>query len=79
MIVIYGKEGCSDCTKTKELLDNMNVNYKYYDLSKKENREQRKEYREHGWEVLPIITCNNELCIEGYNKEVIKEIAIYGE
>lgn len=32
MIEVYGKQNCNWCVKTKEILDNYGINYKYYSV-----------------------------------------------
>ena len=75
MIFVYGKKGCQHCEDAKLLLDEYGYKYIYYDMSLKENREQRKLYRDSNWELIPIIQFDNGITLQGkLNKDILKEI-----
>jgi glutaredoxin len=73
MIVVYGTDKCKQCKKAKEYLNKHNIKYKYYDLSKKENRIQRKEYRNNKWVNLPVIK-TDEWSLDGFNETVLENL-----
>jgi len=73
MIDIYGKTGCSNCDLAKSYFDERELKYTYHDLSEKENRSDRKFYRDNGWKTLPIIIIN-EYTVEGFDEDILGEI-----
>lgn len=78
MIRIYFKPSCPHCTKAKEYLTSNDIEYEEIDLSKKENREERKFYRSLGIDILPVIVGTNkdgdELIFTGWDMWKAKEI-----
>jgi len=60
MIKIYSKVGCEQCKLAKDCMRRNNIDFESIDLSKKENREARKYYRNLGIKTLPVITNDEE-------------------
>ncbi len=73
MIEVYGKSGCKQCDRAKDILKRNNINYVYYDLSLPENRKERQNYRENRWQLLPVIVIDNYIEFEG---EPVEELII---
>jgi len=69
---ILTKEGCNQCQKVMEYLDSKNIDYEVINLSKKEERENRKHYRDSGYRLLPVVE-NNGWAIEGLNIKLLEE------
>lgn len=73
MIKIMTKDGCNECNELKKYLDSKGIDYKVVNLSKKENREERKHYRTSGYKLLPVVE-GDGWSIDGYNKELLEGI-----
>ena len=77
-IMLYALSTCGWCKKTKELLNNMGVEYDYVfvDLLKdKERDDVINEIEE--WNPrcsFPTLVINNEKCIIGYKEDEIREV-----
>lgn len=72
MIKIFTKDGCKACEKVIDLLERKNIEYKVVNLSKKENREARKFYRDNNFKLLPVVVADN-WTVEGYNKRKLNK------
>lgn len=69
-IVVYGKETCPYCTKTKELLDSKNLSYKYIDVLKDITYAELVALKTRlNKNTVPMIIINDEM-IGGYNELV---------
>lgn len=56
MITLFFSPKCKGCKEAKEYLEKQHIPHKALDLTKKENREARSEFRKIGVDALPIIT-----------------------
>jgi glutaredoxin len=72
-MILLTVDGCEYCKKVKTYLKSKNINYEEYNLSKKENREMRKHYRNSNYETFPVLE-NDGWSIEGYNLTLMKEL-----
>lgn len=54
MIEIYGKDGCVFCERSKNLLDSLNIPYKYYRLGEHYTLEEFQELFP-GQKTVPVI------------------------
>jgi len=76
-VVFYGLSTCTWCKKTKALLDELGVEYKYIyaDLASEEDRkEAREEVKK--WKSLvhfPLIVIDNKKMIPKYDEEEIRK------
>lgn len=68
-ILVYGRQDCVYCDKTKEYLDKLNEAYQYIDITywTKEQRESLKN--KYNVKTVPVIIINGTL-IGGYNELV---------
>jgi glutaredoxin len=76
-IVLYALSTCVWCRKTRQLLDDMGVEYSYtyVDLLPPEEMEQVKREMEK-WNPqgsFPTIVINNERCLVGFSEDKIRE------
>jgi glutaredoxin len=75
-IVLYGLSTCVWCRKTKELLDQMGVEYSYIDVDLLPGEEKSKATEEvkalNPRCSFPTLAINDQ-CIVGYNEQKIKE------
>lgn len=71
-ILVYGKQDCVYCDKTKDYLNKLNSQYQYIDITfwTKEQREKLK--LKHNVKTVPVIILNGK-CIGGYN-ELVQQI-----
>jgi glutaredoxin len=76
-MILLTVDGCKYCKKVKTYLKSKNINYEEYNLSKKENREMRKYYRDSKYETFPILE-GDGWSIEGYNLNMM-EVLIDGK
>lgn len=62
MIVVLGKESCTECQRTKMILKARNINYEYIDIEKDIAEETRGEfinnYTTKGFKSFPFIEVN---------------------
>ena len=76
-IMLYALSTCGWCRKTKELLQEMGVDYsyEYVDLLQNPRREEVFKIVER-WNPsgsFPTVIINNNKCIVGYNPDAIKQ------
>lgn len=65
-IIVYGKESCSFCARTKQLLESKNLSYTYIDVLKDINYAELIELKtKFNMNTVPMIVINDEL-IGGY-------------
>jgi arsenate reductase-like glutaredoxin family protein len=81
MIKLYYSPKCEGCMKAKEFLDKNNITYESLDLTAKENREARKEYRKLGIKDLPVIEGlkkeGADIILTGWNKSIENKLLKY--
>lgn len=81
-VLLYALSTCGWCRKTKNLLDDMGVEYDYIDVdqldpdTKKEAIEEIKHWNPSY--SFPTIVINNEKCIVGYQEEKVREALANG-
>ena len=76
-IMLFALSTCGWCRKTRELLQELGVDYsyEYVDLIQGPRREEVLKTIEH-WNPsgsFPTIVLNNKKCIVGYNPDAIKQ------
>jgi glutaredoxin len=78
VILLVGRSTCPWCTKDKELLANLSVDYYWVDLNildEAETAEVMDSIRVCGQTgSVPILVINGEKCIIGYQEEQIREV-----
>lgn len=65
-ILVYGRQDCAYCDKTKSYLNSLNQEYQYIDItywSKDQREELKKKYN---IKTVPVILINGK-CIGGYD------------
>ena len=76
-ILLYALSTCGWCKKTKELLNNLGVEYSYIHVDLLEDNDKDKVMKDvKKWNSLcsfPTIVINNRECIVGYKEDEIKE------
>ena len=76
-ILLFALSTCVWCKKTKQLLNDMDVDYYYIDVDLLEGEEKQQAEREmYTWNpqgTFPTIIINNEHTIVGYSEKEIKE------
>ena len=81
-VLLYALSTCGWCRKTKNLLDDMGVEYDYIDVdqldpdTKKEAIENIKVWNPNY--SFPTMVINNEKCIVGYQEEKVREALASG-
>jgi glutaredoxin-like protein NrdH len=75
-IMLYAISTCVWCKKTKKLLENLNVDYRYVDVDLLDEEDQEKASEEvKKWNPsgsFPTIIINDEDCVVGFDEEEIK-------
>jgi glutaredoxin len=81
MIEIYTLPNCAECIRVKNWLKDRNIPYVEYDLKQPHNREARKNWREMGLNIAPVIVCKKmgeesiitelEICSEEYYRRFV--------
>ncbi len=77
-IMLYALSTCVWCRKTKNLLDELGVEYSYIDVDLLEGEEKEKVKKEiEKWNPacsFPTMVINDERCIVGFKEKEIKEL-----
>jgi glutaredoxin-like protein NrdH len=77
-IMLYALSTCGWCKKTKELLNNMGVEYDYIFVDLLQDGERETVIKElEKWNPrhsFPTLVINNDKCIIGYNEDEIREV-----
>jgi glutaredoxin len=76
-MILLTVDNCDYCRLVKNYLNERNIKYEEHNLSKKENREMRKYYRDSKYETFPILE-GDGWSIEGYNLNMM-EVLIDGK
>lgn len=78
-IMLYALSTCGWCKKTKELLNNMGVEYDYIFVDLLRDNEREDVIKElEKWNPrcsFPTLVINNDKCIIGYKEDEIREVA----
>jgi glutaredoxin len=76
MYIIYGSDSCRYCIKSKELLDNSNINYEYINITetKKETLDKFSD-KTGNQRTLPLIFNKDNVFIGGYTE--LENIILY--
>jgi glutaredoxin-like protein NrdH len=75
-LMLYAVSTCVWCKKTKKLLENLNVDYRYVDvdlLSEEDKEKAEEEVKK--WNPLcsfPTLVINDEECVVGFDEEEIR-------
>ena len=70
-ITIYTNTGCESCHEAKEFLNEHNIQYTEYDISK--DKEAKKSIMKKGYMSVPLIMIDDKVII-GFNKKEISEL-----
>jgi len=77
-ILLFALSTCAWCMKTKNLLNNLGVEYSYIDVDLlKDDIEDKVIEALNRWnprQSFPTIVINNKKCIIGYQEDEIKEL-----
>ncbi|MBN2379525.1 glutaredoxin family protein [candidate division WOR-3 bacterium] len=77
-VVLYALSTCVWCKKTKRLLNELGVEYDYYDIDLmiKQDKDKilKKVKKFNALATFPTIIINDERCIRGYKEDEIKEV-----
>ncbi len=78
-IMLYTLSTCVWCKKTKALLGELGVGYRYVDVDLLSGAEREKAMREMArWNPggsFPTIVLHNQRCVVGYNEAALREAA----
>ena len=76
-IMLYALSTCGWCRKTKQLLDDLGVEYNYEYVDKLQGEEREEAMRKiKAWNPscsFPTVVLDNEKCIVGYREDEIRE------
>ncbi|OGS40614.1 MAG: NrdH-redoxin [Euryarchaeota archaeon RBG_13_31_8] len=76
-IMLYALSTCGWCHKTKELLNDLGVEYYYIFVDQLEDSEKEQQMREvskyNHHRSFPTLVINNDKCIVGFKEDEIKE------
>jgi glutaredoxin-like protein NrdH len=76
--MLYALSTCGWCKKTKELLNNLGVEYDYIFVDLLQDDERETVIKElEKWNPrrsFPTLVINNDKCIIGYNEDEIREV-----
>lgn len=71
-VILYATSWCGYCEKTRELLNENNIEYHEYDVEK--SHQGRKQYQRLGVKGVPVLLINGEV-LKGYNPSRILKLA----
>ena len=75
--VIYGTEWCGDCVRSKKLLDENKIHYKWIDIDfDEEAREKAAELNGGKWKVPTIVFTDGSILIEPSDEELSKKLGL---
>ena len=75
--IIYGTEWCGDCVRSKKLLDEKEMPYKWIDIDFDEDAKQRAAELNGGkWKVPTIVFSDGSILIEPSDEELSKKLGI---
>jgi len=85
MIEIFYSKKCEHCQEAMKYMDARRLPYKAYDLSDKEGRDLRRQFREAGYKILPVIIHTKDVGLPtqdakiyfGFKESDIEEIMKY--
>jgi len=66
-ILVYGRENCPYCDKTKEYLNSLNIPYTYVDITNWDRERKEKLKSDYNVKTVPVIIINGML-IGGYTE-----------
>ena len=82
-VLLYALSTCGWCRKTKDLLDDLGVEYRYIDVDLLDSEAKSKAIKEiTDWNPrcsFPTMVINNDRCIVGYQADKIREALGSGE
>lgn len=76
-IVIYTIKNCSSCKQAKEYLLKHGVEFTEIDMSIggiKEVQQMKKQFKEWGLKVYPVILIDKKVILQGYDKKEFEEV-----
>lgn len=77
-IILFALSTCVWCKKTKQLLDNLGVEYSYIYMDLIDGKEKEKKLKELGkWNPrfsYPTMVIDDDVCIVGFKEDEIKEV-----
>jgi glutaredoxin len=76
-IFLYALSTCIWCKKTKQLLEDLDVEYSYVFMDQLEGEDKDKQMKElEKWNPrcsFPTLVINNDICITGFKEDEIRE------
>ncbi|PJE58008.1 MAG: NrdH-redoxin [Candidatus Portnoybacteria bacterium CG10_big_fil_rev_8_21_14_0_10_36_7] len=74
-IILYGANWCGDCHRSRQLLDDLKVEYEYIDIEKDSEAAKKVVEINKGYQSIPtIVFPDNHVLVEPSNDELKKEI-----
>jgi len=75
--LIYGTEWCGDCKRSKKLLDENNIAYKWIDVDfDEESKEEAAKLNGGKCKVPTIVFSDGSILIEPSNEELSKKLGV---
>ena len=70
-ITVYGANWCSDCRRSKRLLDSKNINYQWIDVDNNEKALETVKSLNNGKRIIPIIVFpDGDILVEPTDSEL---------
>ena len=74
-ITVYGANWCSDCKRSKRLLDSKNIEYTWIDIDNNESAIQTVKSLNQGKRIIPtIVFPNGDILIEPTDSELSSKL-----
>ena len=77
-VMLYALSTCGWCQKTKQLLDDLGVDYYYTDVDRSAGDEKENAMKElQNWNpnlIFPTLVIGGKKCIVGFREEEIREV-----
>ena len=74
-ITVYGADWCSDCKRSKRLLDSKNIEYTWIDIDNNESAIQTVKSLNQGKRIIPtIVFPNGDILVEPTDSELSSKL-----
>ena len=74
-ITVYGADWCSDCKRSKRLLDSKNIKYTWIDIDNNESAIQTVKSLNQGKRIIPtIVFPNGDILVEPTDSELSSKL-----
>ena len=74
-ITVYGADWCSDCKRSKRLLDSKNIEYKWVDVDNNEAALQTVKSLNQGKRIIPtIVFPNGDILVEPTDSQLSSKL-----